>query len=84
MPEKDLEFILNRENDFIAFNLSLVLLLIEVDPILNKQGHKWDTVKVCGISHIKIVLKLFTEILIFYMQVFIVEVGVFHLKEAIL
>lgn len=64
--EKDLKFILNKGDGTVMFNLSLVLLLVEVDFILAKQGCIRHAFVVCHIGHIKIILALSTEVITFY------------------
>lgn len=82
--KKGFEFILNRENGFIVFNLSFVLLPAEVDYVLEKRSCKEDILMAPGINYVKIVLALPTKVIIFSMQVLIVEIEVFDLKEAII
>ena len=36
LPEKGLKFVLSRGDGIVAFNLSFVLLLAEVNPVLEK------------------------------------------------
>lgn len=65
--EKDLRFVLNRKDGIVTFNLSLVLLLAEVDSVAKKQSCKKETFRVCNIGHIKIIFALLAEVIIFYM-----------------
>lgn len=46
----------------VAFNLSLVRLLTEVDPIAEKQDCKKEALKAYGTGRIKMNLALLTEI----------------------
>lgn len=40
--EKGLKFFSSNKNNIVIFHLSFMLLLIEIDPIPEKQGHKRD------------------------------------------
>lgn len=84
LSKKSLEFIFNRENNTIAFNLSLLLLLVKVDSITKERGYKRDAFKTCSTSLIKIILILLTEVAILYLQALIVQVRIFGLKRAIM
>lgn len=65
--EKNLKFIPSRGDGTVMFNLSLVLLLVEVNLILAKQGYKKHALVVCHTGYIKMILALSTEVIIFYM-----------------
>lgn len=54
--EKNFEFILSRKNAIIVLNLSLLLLLIEIDYISEKLGHEKDVLEVCNTNRVKIIL----------------------------
>lgn len=56
--EKNLKFVPSRRVGNVALNLSLVLLLAEVDSILEKQSYKRDTLRAHGTGRIKIILGL--------------------------
>lgn len=64
--KKGLEFVPNIENSIIVFNLSFVLLLIEVDPIIEKQSCKKNTFRTNGIGIVKIVFVLLTKVVVLY------------------
>lgn len=81
--EKSLKFISNKKNYIVAFNLSFVLLSVKVNPILEKQDYKKDALVAYGTSHIKIILILLTNVIVFYIQAFIVQVEVFSFKRSI-
>lgn len=76
LPKKGLEFVLSGRNGTIAFNLSFMLLQAEIDLISKNQGCKKDALRACGISRVKIVLRLLTKIVALYIQAFIIEVGI--------
>lgn len=76
MLKKNLKFVLNRGDDTITFNLCFILLIMEVDLIAEKQSNKKIAFRVRGISYIEIILELLTKIVTFYMQVFIIQVGI--------
>lgn len=82
--KKSLKFVPNRREGTIAFNLSFVLLLAKVDPIPEEQDCKRDVLVARGTGCIKIVFALLTEVIIFYMQVFLVQIRVPGLKNSIL
>lgn len=71
MLKKIFKFVTSKENDIIAFNFSLVLLYIKVDPILEEKSYKKDTLVVCNTNYIKIIFALLTKIVISYIKVFI-------------
>lgn len=56
--KKSLKFISIRKNGIIIFNLSLILLSTEVDPILKEQSLKKDALEAYRTGHIEIVLAL--------------------------
>lgn len=64
--EKGIEFVLNKRNSINVFNLSFVLLLIEVDFILEEQSCKRDILMTCDTSYIKIIFVLLTKVIAFY------------------
>lgn len=69
MFKKDFEFISNKKDGIILFNLGFVLLLAEVDPILEEQSHKRHALMAFGTGRIKIILALLIEVLALYMLV---------------
>lgn len=84
MPEKDLKFVENRRDDTVAFNLSFILLLMEVDPISKEQSCKRYILGVCSSCHIKIVFALLAKIIALHMGATIVFVGVLGIEDFIL
>lgn len=64
--EKGLKFILSRENSTIAFNLSLILLVVEIYLVIKKQDCKKNIFKIYAIGYIKIVFTLQVKVEIFY------------------
>lgn len=81
--KEDLKFVLWKKDDIIAFNLSLVLLLAEVNLILEKQSHKWDALVAYSIGYIKMILILSTKIITLHVWAFIIQIRVLGLKEEI-
>lgn len=67
LSKKGLEFILYRKNTTVVLNLSLMLLLVEIDFILKKQGCKRDALLAYSTGYVKIVLILLTKVVTFYM-----------------
>lgn len=65
-------------------NWDLVLLLVEVDAILKKQGCKKYTLRAYGIGYLEIVLVLFTKLVTVYMEANKVQVEVPGLESPIL
>lgn len=59
--EKSFKFVLQKRNNNIAFMLRFVLLLIEVDQILEKQGRKRHAFVVYSSDHVKIILTLLAK-----------------------
>lgn len=69
--KKGFTFILNRKDNIVAFNLSLVLLSAEINLVTEKRGCKKSILVAYGSSYIKIVFTLLIKIISLYMQVFI-------------
>ena len=67
LPKKGLEFVPSRRNAIVAFNLSFLLLLAEVNLVSKKQGQKGDAFVSCDSNHIKMIFTLLTEVIILYM-----------------
>lgn len=81
--EKSFEFVPNREDSIVAFHLSFVLLLVEVDSITGEQSRKRDAFGARGTGRIKMVFTVLTEVVTLHVQVPIVEIRVFGLERAI-
>ena len=64
--KKSLEFVLNKGNGIVTFNLSFVLLLAKVNPISKKRGCKRDAFVACSFGRIEMVLTLLTKIIALY------------------
>lgn len=56
----------------VAFNLSLMLLSAEGDPIPKKQGCKEDAFIACSTGYVEITFALLADLVTLYMQAFIV------------
>lgn len=67
LSEKSLEFILSKKSNPVLLNLSLILLIAEVNPMSKKQGCERDALVARGISHIKIIFTFPTKIVTLYM-----------------
>lgn len=81
--EKNLEFVSNRGAGIITLNLSFILLLIEVELILDKLGHKRDVLGTCGIDCVEIIFALLRKVSAFYVGATIIQFGVSGLKNLI-
>lgn len=55
LSKKCFELVLSKVNNTIILKLGLVLLLVKVDPILKKQGHKKDVLIAHDTGRVKIV-----------------------------
>lgn len=64
--EKSFKFVLSSKNIIVAFNLSLMLLLIKVDPIWKKLSYEKDVLLAYGTDCIKITFALLIKIVILY------------------
>lgn len=82
--KKNFEFIPSKRNSNIIFNLSLILLLAEIDLISEEQSYKGDILGVYNTRHIKIVFVLSTKIVALHIGAIIVQIGVPDLKIPIL
>lgn len=67
--EKNLKFVPSKGKSLVICNLSLMLLLAKVNPILEEKGCKRDAFMTLDSSDFEIVLVLPTEIIIFYIEV---------------
>lgn len=70
--EKDFKFFLIWEYSVIIFDLVLVLLLIKEDSIIEKRSYKRYMFVALSFCYPKMVRVLMTEVVAFYMQVFII------------
>lgn len=61
-----------------------MLLLVKFDLILEKKGCKRDALVVHSIGHFKTIFALSTKQVVFYIQVFIVQIAVFSLEKFVL
>lgn len=81
--ERSLKFVSSKRDGTVLFNLSLILLSAEVDFIPEKWNYKGNILGVYGTGHIKIVLILLAEVVIFYIWAMIAQVGVLGLEHSI-
>lgn len=81
--KKKFEFVPCRRYNTLAFNLGLLLLPVEVNIISEKQGLKKDMLEAHGISCVKMVLALLTEVLTLYVRATLVQVGIPGLESPI-
>lgn len=65
--EKNFKLAPNKKSSTIAFNLSLVLLSIEINLIAKKQSRKRNTFRACGTDYVKIIFTLLTKVKTFHM-----------------
>lgn len=70
--KKSYEFVLNKKDGFIAFNLGFVLLLAKINSILEKQSYKKNLLMACDTSCVKMILTLLKKIITLYMQASII------------
>ena len=73
--EEGLKFVPSRGNGIVAFNLSFVLLSVEVNLVSKEQGYKRDAFVACSSSRIKIIAR--------HMQAPIVKIGISGFKKII-
>lgn len=66
LSKKSLKFVPNREVSTVVFNLSLVLLPVEIYLIAKKQGSKGDALMAHDTSCVKKILTLLIKVIIFY------------------
>lgn len=66
LSKKNLEFILSNGNGIILFYLSLLLLLVQINLILEKWGHKRDILIARDTGYIEIVFAFFTKLVALY------------------
>lgn len=66
--EKDFKFVLCEKSDPVPLNLSLMLLLAEVDPISEKQGYKEDVLVARGTAYAEMILALSIKVVALYIQ----------------
>lgn len=83
MPKKNIKFFPNGRDSIVAFKLSLVLLLAEVNLISEKQGRKKNTLGAHGTGHVEIVLILSIKVIALYIRATIIQVKVPGLKSPI-
>lgn len=84
LPKKGLEFILNKRESTVIFNLGHMLLLTKVGLIPEKQGNKENVFKTYGIDCVKMLLVLSIKVIPLYMRATLVEVRVLELESSIL
>lgn len=72
LPKKDLEFFLNGGNNTLIFNMSFIPVPAEVDLMSEEQSCTKNAFKIYGTSHVKMILVLLAEVIIFYILVTIV------------
>lgn len=76
MPKKSFEFIPSNRNSTVIFNLGLMLLPVNVDPIAEKQNRKGNALGAYGIGHIKIIFALSTKVIALHVKATIIQVGI--------
>ena len=82
--KESFEFVLCESSNPVLLNLNLVLLSAEVNLILEEQNCKRDALVACGIGCIEIIFTMLTKVVTFYIQAFIIQVGLTGLKVFLL
>lgn len=82
--EKAFEFISNKRDDTIAFNLDLLLLPTKVDFILEERDCKKNVLRAYSISCVEMIFALLAEIVVLHIGATIVQIRVLGLKSSIL
>lgn len=72
MLKKSFEFILSSEDNTVVFNLSLVMLLSEVNSFPEEQNYKRDIFVTYSTGYVKIIFTPIIKIIALYIQVSIV------------
>ena len=67
LSKEGFEFILNEKVYPVLLNLSFVLLPSEIDPILEEQGCKGDTLGARGTGYVEIIFTLLAKIITLHM-----------------
>lgn len=83
MLKKGLEFKSNKKNNIDVFNLRLMVLLIEVNLMPEKQSYKKNVLGVRGTGHVKIVFALLTKVVVFHRGITIIQVRILSLDGPI-
>lgn len=83
LSKKELEFVPNRKNNIVAFNLGLMLLLPKINLIAEKKNCKMHVFISHDTSCIEMILALLTEVVTFYIYIFIIQVEVSSLGGSI-
>lgn len=83
LSKKGLKLVPCKRGNPVSFDLSLILLLTEIDPFSKEQGCKKYAFVALRTNCLEIVLALVTEIIAFHMQVFIIQVRVPSLEEPV-
>lgn len=76
LSKKNFELVSVKEVGCILFISCFMLLLLKIDTILKKQDYKKNMFIACGTSFFKIIFAFLAEVIIFYIQVFILEFGI--------
>lgn len=82
--KKGLEFALYRRNSIVAFDMSFVLLSIEIDYILEKQSCKKDALMFHSSGYVKMVFTLLIKVVALHIFTTIIIVRVSSLERAII
>lgn len=84
LPKKSLKFVLSKKDGIVTFNLSFVLLPMEVNLVLEKKNCKKDAFIAYNSGRVKIIFTLSIEVIALYIQAFIVQVKILSLENSIL
>lgn len=66
LSTKNFEFILSKKGNIIIFDLSFILLLVEIHFIAKKQSYQENVFRAYGIGHVKIIFTLLIEVVRLY------------------
>ena len=76
MLEKGFELVPSKRGSIVAFDLSLLLLLTEINPVAEKQSRKRYALRICGTGRIQIILALPIEVVALYVGTSIIQDGI--------
>lgn len=81
--KKYFKFVLSKRNSTVAFDLDLVLLPAKIDSVVEKQNCKKYALRIRGIGCIEIILALLIKIVVFYIDIPVIQVVILGLEDSI-
>lgn len=66
LSEKGLKLVSSRKNSIVIFDLSFVLLLAKIDPVVEEKSCKKHAFRACSTSCIEMIFTLPTKIIVFH------------------